>query len=115
MKCNKKTVTHIIIMLLIWCFIALSLMLTDHFFLRNFDPDGDGCAQYRLIPPSMGTVKSKIHIGTRYEEAVSILGKPNYYRYSPYITDSDEFFWDLQFGYQLRMGVYLQSFSSNYN
>ena len=110
MKCNKKTVTHIIIMLLIWCFIALSLMLTDHFFLRNFDPDGDGCAQYRLIPPSIGTVKSKIPIGTRYEEAVSILGKPNYYRYSPYITDSDEFFWDLQFGYQLRMNLFSQAF-----
>lgn len=51
MKCNKKTVVPIIIMLLIWCFVALSLMLTDHFFLRNFDPDGDGCAQYRLIRP----------------------------------------------------------------
>ena len=67
MKYNKKMVTHIIIMLLIWCFIALSLMLTDHFFLRNFDPDGDGCAQYRLIRPV-------VHKGMSHRNVIWLFG-----------------------------------------
>ena len=76
-------------------------MLTDHFFLRNFDPDGDGCAQYRLIPPSIGTVKSKIHNGMPFEDAIEILGKPNYS--DPYQSSESEY-WDLQLG--CRMWLY---------
>lgn len=67
MKCNKKTVAHIIIMLLIWCFVGLSLILTDHFFLRNFDPDGDGCAQYRLIQPV-------VHKGMSHRDVIWLFG-----------------------------------------
>ncbi|MBP3305774.1 MAG: hypothetical protein J6L24_07380 [Oscillospiraceae bacterium] len=103
MKCNKKTVNHIIIMLLIWSFVALSLILTDHFFLRNFDPDGDGYAQYRLIPPSIGTVKSKIHNGMPVEEVYGIMGYPN--TLDPY-TSMDYRIWDLQLGCQTEIGFY---------